>query len=99
MRQVNLTGALTDPCPVCSMKPAHGMNVHGENAEPEDGAVTVCFGCGLVQIIHDGMRCALTEDEADWLFSEEVLVAHIVAMSKMRAIAPWRTAEIVRGQH
>lgn len=93
-----LTGALTDPCPVCHLKPKLGIDTSGMHAEPTDGAYTICFGCGLVQVIRDGMRCALTEAEADWVFEKPELIISLVAISKMRAINPMRTGEIVREQ-
>lgn len=99
MQTSDLTGALTDPCPVCGLAPAKGVNILGDSAQPEDGSFTVCFGCGLLQIIRGGMRCALTETEAEFLFQQDVVIYNILAVARMRAMAPMRTQEIVREQH
>lgn len=93
-----LTGALNDPCPVCGLKPVKAVALHAEDADPSEGAVTVCFGCNLVQVIHDGMRCALTDDEADWLFDQMLLQNNVLAVAKMRAKNPMRVGELVREQ-
>ena len=98
MQTSDLTGALTDPCPICGLAPVKGVNVFGEDATPVDGSFTVCFGCGLVQLIHDGMRCALTQEQADWLFNQDVVLYNLIGVAKMRAINPMRTSEIVREQ-
>lgn len=96
--QLVLTGAMTDPCPVCQLKPVKGVNLQGIGAEPTEGAFTVCFGCGLIQIVHDGMRCALTDAEADWVYNQIELVMQLLAISKLRAKNPLRTGELVREQ-
>lgn len=97
--ETQLSGAMTDPCPVCHLKPARGVNFQDDRpATASDGALTVCFGCALVQIIRDGMRCSLSEDEADWLFAQPALLMNVAAVAKMRAINPMRVGELVREQ-
>lgn len=96
--EVALAGAMTDPCPVCQMKPSRGVNVQGTDADPREGAFTVCYGCGLVQIIRDGMRCALSEAQADWVFEQPDMICSLVAIAKLRAQNPWRVGDIVRKQ-
>lgn len=93
-----LEGALSDPCPVCDMKPVTGMNNQGLGAEPHEGAVTICFGCGLVQVIHDGMRVAPSKDYAEWLYMQPDFLRSVLAVSQMRALNPGRTKEIIEEQ-
>lgn len=95
-----LRGALNDPCPVCCLIPVKALNygTPDDGANPDEGAITVCFGCGLVQRIHDGMRCALSEGEAEWLFDRMDVIQHVVMIAKMRAKAPMRVSELVREQ-
>lgn len=91
-----LAGAMTDPCPVCNLKPKNAVSTHGD-ATPDDGAITICFGCGLVQIIRNGMRCALQKGDC-WVFDAPDMVVHLVALAKLRAMNPMRTGELVRQQ-
>lgn len=95
-----LSGALNDPCPVCCLIPVKAVNFGApeQGAEPEEGAVVICFGCALVQRIHNGMRCALTEDEAEFIFYNAGLIEHVLAVAKLRSQQPWRVADLVRQQ-
>jgi hypothetical protein len=91
-----LTGALTDPCPVCGLKPKQGLCVAGEPDSP-GLSMTLCFGCGLVQVIRDGMRCATTPED-EWLFHQPELISSIMAHAIIRSQNPLRTGEMVRQQ-
>lgn len=95
----NLSGALTDPCPVCHLKPVTGICVHGSDPQAEDGSLLICYGCGLVQIVRYQMRCALTPEEADWMFERPELLHNVIGLAKMRAVDPMRTGELVREQY
>jgi hypothetical protein len=94
----DLKGAMTDPCPVCMLKPVKGINITGESPEPSEGALTFCFGCGLMQIIRGGLRCALTQEEADHMCGHMEVVEHLLALARMRAVNPFRTQELIREQ-
>lgn len=98
--EARLAGALNDPCPVCCLVPVKAVNYNrpGQDAEPDEGAVAICFGCGLVSRIHDGMRCALTDREANWLFSTQAVVQHVLSVAKLRSKQPMRVQELVREQ-
>lgn len=98
--QAPLTGALNDPCPVCCLIPVKAVNygAPAQGAEPDEGAVTICFGCALVQRIHNGIRCSLTAEEAEWIFYEMSVVEHVMSVAKLRSQNPMRVQELVREQ-
>jgi hypothetical protein len=64
----------------------------------DDGTITVCFGCGLVQMVRSGIRCAIPEDDAEDLFSNPAVIAAVITVAKLRAVDPMRVSEIVRAQ-
>ena len=95
---VQMSKSLCEPCPVCNLVLDHARHAAGVENEPCEGAYTVCFGCGLVQVIHDGKRVALTEDEADLVFDQPALLAAVLTICKLRAVNPHRVSEILAQQ-